>query len=341
MKRAQKRRAVVTNQKDQDKQQVTVSAKSVEEAIEQGLTDLGISRDQADVDVERDAKEGFLGIGGQDAIVVITAKPDQSKKGRGKRGSRSGDSRKRGSRAKKASDGQAGEGDSGKQVDQKVSEEDEVQAERVEIVGVSQDDEIPIPGSPQELPLQPSGEYEDEVDEAGSTLRDVLTLLGFTGTEITMSEAEDSTNDRGRRDVTLEVDATDEESADNIGVLIGKRGDTLSSLQYLLNTIVGKGKQGSPIFSVDIEGYRRRHHDRLRELAEEVANDVSETGDIIELKPMSAGDRRIIHLSLQERSDIVTQSIGRGRDRRIEVLPAEDDDQPNLESDEGFVDDED
>ena len=341
MKRAQKRRAVVTNQKDQDKQQVTVSAKSVEEAIEQGLTDLGISRDQADVDVERDAKEGFLGIGGQDAVVVITAKPDQSKKGRGKRGSRSGDSRKRGSRAKKASDTQTGEGDSGKQVDQKISEENEVQAERVEIVGVSQDDEIPIPGSPQELPLQPSGEYEDEVDEAGSTLRDVLTLLGFTGTEITMSEAEDSTNDRGRRDVTLEVDATDEESADNIGVLIGKRGDTLSSLQYLLNTIVGKGKQGSPIFSVDIEGYRRRHHDRLRELAEEVANDVSETGDIIELKPMSAGDRRIIHLSLQERSDIVTQSIGRGRDRRIEVLPAEDDDQPNLESDEEFVDDED
>ncbi len=84
MKRAQKRRAVVTNQKDQNKQQVTVSAKSVEEAIEQGLTDLGISRDQADVDVERDAKEGFLGIGGQDAIVVITAKPDQSKKDRGK-----------------------------------------------------------------------------------------------------------------------------------------------------------------------------------------------------------------------------------------------------------------
>ena len=56
---------------------------------------------------------------------------------------------------------------------------------------------------------------------------------------------------------------------------------------------------------------------------------------------MSAGERRIIHLSLQERSDIVTQSIGRGRDRRIEVFPAEDNDQPNLESDEEFVDDED
>jgi spoIIIJ-associated protein len=329
---------------------VTVSAKSVEEAIEQGLADLGISRDQADVDVEKDAKEGFLGIGGQDAVVVITAKTVQAKKDRGKRSPRSGDSKrpnrdkdKSGSgagRARKQSSSEDDAGGSSKQIERNSSEDDNSPAEKPEIIGVSQDDEIPIPGSPQELPLQPSGAYEDEVDEAGSTLRDVLTLLGFTGTEITMSEAEDSDSDRERRDVTLEVDATDEESADNIGVLIGKRGDTLSSLQYLLNTIVGKGKQGSPIFSVDIEGYRRRHHDRLRELAEEVANDVSETGDIIELKPMSAGDRRIIHLSLQERTDIVTQSIGRGRDRRIEVLPAEDNDEADERSDEGFVDDE-
>lgn len=338
----------MTNQKDQDSRQVTISAKSVEEAIEQGLADLGISRDQADVDVEKDAKEGFLGIGGQDAVVVITAKADRAKKERGKRSPRSGDSKrpnrdkdKSGAgRARKQSNSEDDAGGSSKEINRSSSEDDDSAAEKPEIIGVSQDDEIPIPGSPQDLPSQPSGAYEDEVDEAGSTLRDVLTLLGFTGTEITMSETEDSDTDRERRDVTLEVDATDEESADNIGVLIGKRGDTLSSLQYLLNTIVGKGKQGSPIFSVDIEGYRRRHHDRLRELAEEVANDVSETGDIIELKPMSAGDRRIIHLSLQERTDIATQSIGRGRDRRIEVLPAEDNDEADEESDEGFVDDE-
>ena len=193
-----------------------------------------------------------------------------------------------------------------------------------DIKGVPESEEIPIPGSPQELPLQPAGDYEDEVDQAGSTLRDVLTLLGFTGTEITMSESSDEDNDRGRRDVTLEVDTTDDESAENIGVLIGKRGDTLSSLQYLLNTIVGRGKRGSPMFSVDIEGYRRRHRERLIDLAEEVANDVSESGDIIELKPMSAADRRIIHVTLQERSDVVTQSIGKGRDRRIEVLPADE-----------------
>ncbi len=338
----------MTNQKDQDSRQVTVSAKSVEDAIEQGLADLGISRDQADVDVEKDAKEGFLGIGGQDAVVVITARANRPRKERGKRGPRSGDPKRANrdndktgaSRARKQSDSQGDEiiGGSSDQIEPSSVEEDTSSAERPEIVGVSHDDEIPIPGSPQHLPSQPSGEYDDEVDEAGSTLRDVLTLLGFTGTEITMSEAEDSDTDRGRRDVTLEIDATDEESADNIGVLIGKRGDTLSSLQYLLNTIVGKGKQGSPIFSVDIEGYRRRHHDRLRELADEVANDVSESGDIIELKPMSAGDRRIIHLTLQDRTDIVTQSIGRGRDRRIEVLPAESEDEPDEESEEGFID---
>ena len=276
--------------------------------------------------------------------MVVTARANRPRKERGKRGSRTGDVKRANRDKDKTGGGRAKEqgdeviGGSSNQIEPSSLDEDISPTERREIVGVSQDDEIPIPGSPQDLPLQPSGDYDDEVDEAGSTLRDVLTLLGFTGTEISMSEAEDSDTDRGRRDVTLEVDATDDESADNIGVLIGKRGDTLSSLQYLLNTIVGKGKQGSPIFSVDIEGYRRRHHDRLRELAEEVANDVSETGDIIELKPMSAGDRRIIHLSLQERTDIVTQSIGRGRERRIEVLPAESEDEPDEGFEEGLID---
>ena len=276
--------------------------------------------------------------------MVVTARANRPRKERGKRGSRAGDAKRANRDKDKTGGGRAKEqgdeviGESSNQIKPSSLDEDISPTEKREIVGVSQDDEIPIPGSPQDLPLQPSGDYDDEVDEAGSTLRDVLTLLGFTGTEISMSEAEDSDTDRGRRDVTLEIDATDEESADNIGVLIGKRGDTLSSLQYLLNTIVGKGKQGSPIFSVDIEGYRRRHHDRLRELAEEVANDVSETGDIIELKPMSAGDRRIIHLSLQERTDIVTQSIGRGRERRIEVLPAESEDEPDEGFEEGLID---
>ena len=276
--------------------------------------------------------------------MVVTARANRPRKERGKRGSRAGDAKRANRDKDKTGGGRAKEqgdeviGESSNQIKPSSLDEDISPTEKREIVGVSQDDEIPIPGSPQDLPLQPSGDYDDEVDEAGSTLRDVLTLLGFTGTEISMSEAEDSDTDRGRRDVTLEIDATDEESADNIGVLIGKRGDTLSSLQYLLNTIVGKGKQGSPIFSVDIEGYRRRHHDRLRELADEVANDVSESGDIIELKPMSAGDRRIIHLSLQDRTDIVTQSIGRGRDRRIEVLPAESEDEPDEGSEEEFID---
>ncbi|MEC7789105.1 MAG: R3H domain-containing nucleic acid-binding protein [Chloroflexota bacterium] len=289
--------------------------------MEIGLKELGVSREQVGVVVERDAKAGFLGIGGQEATVTLsvldTPGDGKSQKNAGSRGQRqrNGDSGGASSGQKRKN------GDEG--AEKQASSRDQSDPPR-DIKGVPESEEIPIPGSPQELPLQPAGDYEDEVDQAGSTLRDVLTLLGFTGTEITMSESSDEDNDRGRRDVTLEVDTTDDESAENIGVLIGKRGDTLSSLQYLLNTIVGRGKRGSPMFSVDIEGYRRRHRERLIDLAEEVANDVSESGDIIELKPMSAADRRIIHVTLQERSDVVTQSIGKGRDRRIEVLPADE-----------------
>jgi len=289
--------------------------------VEIGLKELGVSREQVNVDVEKDAKAGFLGIGGQEATVTLSVVDGQTEARTQKDPSPRGrkpqheDNRKPRNRSKRS--------DSNKDGDKQDSSDDRATPPR-DIKGVPENEEIPIPGSPQELPLQPAGDYEDEVDQAGSTLRDVLTLLGFTGTEITLSESSDEDNDRGRRDVTLDVDTTDEESAENIGVLIGKRGDTLSSLQYLLNTIVGRGKRGSPMFSVDIEGYRRRHRERLVDLAEEVANDVSESGDIIELKPMSAGDRRVIHVTLQERTDVVTQSIGKGRDRRIEVLPADD-----------------
>ncbi len=319
----------MTRQKPNQSRRVTVSARSVDEAVEIGLKELGVSREQVSVDVEKDAKAGFLGIGGQEATVTLSvldgqADPEVQTDASSREQKRpNSERRKSGKRSKRSgANGEIGE----------VASEDQPSPAR-DIKGVSESEEIPIPGSPQELPLQPAGDYEDEVDQAGSTLRDVLTLLGFTGTEITLSESSDGDNDRGRRDVTLDVDTTDEESAENIGVLIGKRGDTLSSLQYLLNTIVGRGKRGSPMFSIDIEGYRRRHRERLMDLAEEVANDVSESGDIIELKPMSAADRRVIHVTLQERADVVTQSIGKGRERRIEVLPADDESEDDIAED--------
>ena len=115
-----------------------------------------------------------------------------------------------------------------------------------------------------------------------------------------------------------------EDASDELGLLIGRRGETLGSLQYLLNVMVGRSYDDQDmVFGVDVEGYRRRREESLVEMARRVAEDVRETGDVITLEPMPAAERRIIHLTLSEEPGVVTESVGRGSDRQVEVMPGE------------------
>ncbi len=104
-------------------------------------------------------------------------------------------------------------------------------------------------------------------------------------------------------------------------MLIGRRGETLNSLQYLLNVLVSRQGSSKEVFGVDIEGYRRRREETLVDMAQEIASEVRATGDVITLEPMPAAERRIIHLALQDEDGVSTESVGRGDDRQVEVLP--------------------
>lgn len=178
-----------------------------------------------------------------------------------------------------------------------------------------------MPGTPEELPYSPIDDPADDVDLAGSTLRDILTLLGYTDTQITAREPETPGDGIGLIEQIFDIYGNDDDVSDELGVLIGRRGETLSAVQYLVNTIVSKGGNKPPTFGVDIEGYRHRREEMLVDLAREIAQEVRETGDVITLEPMPAHERRIVHIALREEEGVRTESVGSGENRQVEILP--------------------
>jgi spoIIIJ-associated protein len=109
---------------------------------------------------------------------------------------------------------------------------------------------------------------------------------------------------------------------DDSGLLIGRQGETLRSLQFLTRFIVGKQTGERANISLDVEGYDERRKQSLANLASRVAQRVVKTGRSIELEPMSARERRLVHIALAENSAVYTESSGEGRDRRVVVIPS-------------------
>jgi spoIIIJ-associated protein len=119
--------------------------------------------------------------------------------------------------------------------------------------------------------------------------------------------------------ITLHVEGADEEA---MGLLIGRRGETLRSLQFLLNLLVSRRVQKWPQIVVDVGNYRQRRQESLEGLARRMAERVRQTGRPIMLEPMAAYERRIVHLALREDKTIYTESSGEGENRKIVIFPA-------------------
>ena len=105
------------------------------------------------------------------------------------------------------------------------------------------------------------------------------------------------------------------------GLLIGRRGNTLQSLQFIVQSIVRQQFDEENIrVALDVEQYRQRREDSLREMADRVASRVSQTGRSITLEPMPPSDRRVIHLYLDAREGIRTESVGYGESRKVQII---------------------
>lgn len=118
--------------------------------------------------------------------------------------------------------------------------------------------------------------------------------------------------------VTLNITGEDKEA---LGVLIGRRGDTLDALQYLVNLVANKQAEDRQKFVLDVEGYRKRREQTLQRLALKMAEKVKRYGKEIALEPMSPQERRIIHTALQNHKYVYTTSEGEEPFRKIVILP--------------------
>jgi spoIIIJ-associated protein len=160
-----------------------------------------------------------------------------------------------------------------------------------------------------------SGKPEEELsDEERSTLdtaRTVLTeMIGLMGLDATVEIA------RGGDTARLNV------KGDDLGALIGRRGEKLASLQHIVNLIVGRREGQHHRIAIDVENYRGRREEQLRDVADRAAKRVIQSGKIIQLEAMPAIERRVVHMALLENPKVRTQSVGVEPNRRIVVLPA-------------------
>ena len=111
------------------------------------------------------------------------------------------------------------------------------------------------------------------------------------------------------------------------GLLIGRRGETLRALQFLVRYIVGRRLEMRPMLMIDVEGYQERRHRALTNLAQQVAQRVVTTGRSISLEPMPPNERRIVHLALADDTRVTTESTGLGEGRQV-VVQLKDNDSP-------------
>lgn len=153
---------------------------------------------------------------------------------------------------------------------------------------------------------------EDDAEMAAQMLDHLLELMGITA-DVSIRDAETPGDGLGMAKAVLDIEG------DDLGLLIGRRGETLASLQYLLNLMAGRKLTEHATFTVDVEGYRRRREKQLNSLARRMADQVRRTQRPVTLEPMPPNERRLVHLMLAEDRDVETSSTGEGENRKVSI----------------------
>jgi spoIIIJ-associated protein len=162
---------------------------------------------------------------------------------------------------------------------------------------------VPVPQEQEPGPPPEQVPDQETLMEARKVVSEILTLMSMPG-EVKV-----------REENILEI------VGDGSGLVIGKRGQTLDSLQFIVNRIVNKSKEVPSYVTLDTEGYRQRHVGYLRSLALKMGQKAKRTGQSISLEKMNPYDRRIIHLTLKNESGVNTKSIGEGVYKKVLIVP--------------------
>lgn len=240
---------------------IEVSAPDVERAIERGLAQLGLSREQVEIEVLDSGSRGILGLGAREARVRM----------------------------------------------EPLAEDIVEPPEVVEVV------EAAAEGEPN---LQAEDEYavppEQVAEVARQTLAELLSKMGIE-CEVVIRQEEDS--EAQDSPTTLDVVGTD------LSSLVGRRGEVLSALQYITRLIVSREVEQWVNVVVDVERYKQRRANSLQQLAQRIAERVATTKQPVALEPMPPNERRVIHVALHDHPSVTTQSVGKGDNRKVTIIP--------------------
>ena len=269
------------------------SGRTVDEAIFHGLNEMGVTIDQVDIITVQSESKGIFGFGARNAIVRLVERetpvvPDFSDINEERREQRE---ERRERRSDRKDDRRDNRGRGEKRSDRRREQPRE---------------EKPVPSVPEEeLPY--SRDLAEELDSA-KFLQELLNKMGVNGT---VSAFE---NDEG---IKLKIDS------DTDGLLIGRRGETLDALQYIVSLYENKDRKenGYRRISIDTEGYRARREDTLKRLARRNALKVAKSGRSFAMEPMNPYERRVIHSALQSFRGVTTHSEGEEPNRRVIITP--------------------
>lgn len=257
-----------------------IIAPTVEEALAQGLAQLGLPAHAVSVEVLDSGSKGLFGLGGRQVRVRLTVNPPP------------------GSEPVKAA----------------REEKPKAKREPKKAAPASRPDEeatpVSMPKAAPKVEAAPAA-HDPALDATEAVISKLLFQMGMQAqVSAHYGEARDD-----RRPIMVDIRGGD------LGVLIGRRGETLEAFQYIASLMVGKETGQFVHLVVDIEGHRDRRERQLRQLARRMAEQVIKSGRKLTLEPMPAAERRIIHMELRDHPAVITQSAGEEPHRKITILP--------------------
>jgi spoIIIJ-associated protein len=260
------------------------SGRNIDEAIFHGLTEMGLTIDEVDTEIVQKESKGLFGIGAKNAIVRLTEREVPIVPDF--EAEKAAAHERRNDRPKR-----------------ERSEKSE-KKERAEKKGEKKERR-------EKQPEAPEIAYSEELAKNNDAAIFLTELLKRMNIEATVEAAE--TEDGLRLNI---LSATD-------GLLIGRRGETLDAIQYIVSLYMNKDRKenGYRRVSVDTEGYRRRREETLRRLARKNAAQVARTGRSVAMEPMNPYERRVLHSALQSFKGVTTHSEGEEPNRRVIITP--------------------
>ena len=269
-----------------EKTTLEIIAPTVEEAIAQGLSELGLTADAVSVEVLDAGNKGLFGFGKHQVRVRLTVNPPGGPS--------------------------LFQTESAPASTREVKSADQNLNAAPPISTTTQDKPVPAAAATVTTEAEPSLEHDPLLDHTEAVISKMLHLLKL---EAQVSAHYGSTERDGRRHINVDIRGND------LGVLIGRRSETLSAFQYVASLIVGKDTQQFIQLTVDVEGFRERREKQLIQMAKRMADQVTKSGRRQTLEPMPSGERRIIHIALRDHPDVKTESTGDDPYRKVTIIP--------------------